>query len=257
MNTVNLVTASKFLDELDLPGFRDGFESAEVKPQVDFDALKSQAMVAGAEVISFVKGVSVERRQDIINCALLAQLAANKKVPDETDVLTWYNTYFEVLTNLGWVIQEKGFASFKEKAIGLEAHQAIQMVANILLGPAPTALAVVTSTLEAMKSMKKDNPWITIFDRESRKSTTAKFQIALAEEDASGQFLVYLMAFKLIDKATLTQVLFFKTQTDEITFEHASGKVTINEDILTGIREKVRLKLIGRTGDMVDAIDLG
>lgn len=256
MKTISLTTASDFLDQLNLPATSKGFEDL-VTPKIDFDELKNQAMLAGSEVISFVKGVSIARRQDILNCALLAQLAANHKVNDETDILNWYNTYFDVLTNVGWVIQDKGFSAYTEKANGLEAHEAILKVAAVLLGAAPAALAVVTATIEAMKSMDKDNPWIKIFDRESRKYTTAKFQIALVEEDISGQFLISLMAFKLVAKSNLTQVLFFKIKSGEVNFEQHAGKITINEDILNGIREKIRQKLIGRSEDMIDALDLG
>jgi hypothetical protein len=241
---------------LELPVPSGGFESVEPKLQADFDALKNQAMVVGSEVLSFVKGVSIERRQDIVNCALLAQLAANHKVNSETDIFSWYDTYFDVLTNLGWVIQDKGFSSYEEKANGLETHEAILKVAAVLMGAAPTALAVVISTIEAMKSMNKDNPWITIFDRETRKSTTAKFQIALVEEESSGQFMVSLMAFGLNAKSTLIQILFFKIRSAEVSLKHCSGKVTINEDVLTGTREKIRVKLIGHTSEMIDAIDL-
>lgn len=257
MSKVNVNTANKFLDNLKLPAItRGGFKAAEKKPQVDFDALKSQAMVVGSEVVSFVKGVSAERRQDIVNCALLAQLAADHKVNDRSKIFEWYDAYFDVLTNLGWVIQDKGFSSYEESADGLEAHEAILKVAAVLLGGTPTALAVVVSTIEAMKSMDAGNPWITIFDRESRSAETARFQIAIAEEDMSGQFIVSLMAFGLKADSTLTQILFFKIRSDKVTLKHRSGKVTINEEVLAGIREKIRVKLIGRTGGYIDSLDL-
>jgi hypothetical protein len=257
MSKVNFATANKFLDHLELPAaVRGGFKAVEEKSQGDFDALKNQAMVVGSEVVSFVKGVSAERRIDIINCALLAQLAADHKVKDRDKIFEWYDSYFTVLTNLGWVIQDKGFTSYEENVDGLEAHEAILKVATVLLGGAPTALAIVISTIEAMKSMDADNPWITIFDRESRSAKTARFQIALVEEDNSGQFMVSLMAFGLKADSTLTQILFFKIRSDKVTFKHCSGKVTINEMVLAGIREKIRVKLIGRTGGYIDSLDL-
>ena len=161
-----------------------------------------------------------------------------------------------MLSNLGWVIQDKGFTAYEEKADGLEAHEAILKVAALLLGAAPTALAVVTTTIEAMKSMNKDNPWITIFDQKSRAAETARFQIALAEEDEAGQFMVSMMAFGLKANSKLTQILFFKIHSDKVSLKYCSGKVTINEVVLAGVREKVRVKLIGRTGGYIDSLDL-
>lgn len=258
MPKISAASARHFLDDLELPAVaKGGYEGVDETPRIDFDALKNQAIVVGSDVVSFVKGVSAERRQDIINSALLAQLAANNKVKDRNNVFEWYSAYFDVLTNLGWVIQDKGFAEYQEQADGLEAHEAILKVATVLLGAAPTALAIVTSTIEAMKSMDKDNPWITIFDRESRSAETARFQIALAEEDEAGQFMVSLMAFGLKADSTLTQILFFKIRSDKVSLKHCSGKVTIDEDVLAGVRDKIRVKLIGRTGGYIDSLDLG
>ena len=258
MSHITLASARQFLDHLELPAWtREGFEGAGETAIIDFDALKNQAAVVGSEVVSFVKGVSAARRQDIVNCALLAQLAADHKVKDKNMIFEWYDAYFEVLSNLGWVIQDKGFTVYEEEADGLEAHEAILKVATLLLGAAPTVLAVVITTLEAMKSMDKDNPWITIFDRESRAAEAARFQIALAEEDEAGQFMVSMMAFGLKGTSKLTQILFFKIHSDKVTFKHCSGKVTINEEVLAGVREKVRVKLIGRTGGYIDSVDIG
>ena len=50
-------------------------------------------------------------------------------------------------------------------------------VAASLLGPAATTLAVVQATLDALKSMSADSPWITLFNRESQSAKTARFQV--------------------------------------------------------------------------------
>lgn len=65
-----------------------------------------------------------------------------------------------------------------------------------------------------------------------------------------------MMAFGLKADSTLTQVLFFKIRSATVSFKHCSGKVTIDEEVLNGIREKIRMKLIGRTVGYVDSIDL-
>jgi hypothetical protein len=213
-------------------------------------------MVVGSEVVSFVQGVSAERRQDIVNAALLAQLAATKKVQDRNDVFAWYHAYFDVLGNIGWVIQDTGFNSYEEQADGLEAHEAILKVAAVVLGPASTALALVTATVEAMKSMDADNPWITIFDRESRSAESARFQVALAEEAENGQFMVTTMAFGLRAESSITQILFFKIHKNKVSFKNCTGKATINEDVLTDVRETIKKKLSAHIAANIAAIDI-
>ena len=245
-------SAREFLNTVKLPSparTRGGVEG--VREIIDFNAQKNQAMVVASDIVSFVKGVSSERRQDIVNSSLLAQLVANKKVPDKKNIIEWYNAYFDVLENIGWVIQDRSFSSYTEEADGLEAHEAIIKVASVFLGAAPAALAVVISTLEALKSMDSSKPWMTIFDRESKQAKTGHFQIALAEQGDNDQFLVSLMAFSLKAESTLTQILFFKIRNDEVELEKCSGKVTINDKVLSSIRDLVSQKIAAHTSDYI------
>ena len=181
---------------------------------------KDQAAVVGSDIIAFVTGVTAERREAIINSALLAQLVANNEVKDRTRVYEWYDAYFRVLANIGWAIQQVSWAEYTEKEGGFQAHEAILKVAATLLGPATTALALVTTTVNALKEMDKDNPWITLFNRESQEAHTAHFQVSLAEQAPDGQFLVTTMAFGLQAKSSVTQVLFFKIKKGQATLKH-------------------------------------
>src|SRR5271166_5034980 len=108
-----------------------------------------------------------------------------------------YDQYFDVLSNIGWLIQDRQFAAYSESSEGFEAHQAIMDVAKTLLGPNVAALAVVQSALASLKSMSENSPWITLFNRESKAAQTARFQLSVAEQGQDGQFLVSLMAFGL------------------------------------------------------------
>ena len=255
MANIDVPSALAYVRKLDLPLARSMVGAAEDEV-IDFDTFKKQITVVGSEVVSFVEGISAQRRQDITNATLLAQLAANKKVTDREDILAWYDSYFDVLTNVGWVLQDRGFSEYTEKVDGLETHEAILKVAAVLLGGAPISLAVVSQTLGAMKSMDKDNPWITIFNRESRAAKAARFQISLTEQAENGQFMVTTMAFALNAKSKVTQVLFFKIHKTEATLKHCSGKVTINEEVLFGVRDVVKAKLVGRTRDFIVALDI-
>ena len=85
MKKITPKSAREFLSSVKLPPptrARGGVEG--VREIIDFNAQKNQAMIVASDIVSFVKGVSSERRQDIVNASLLAQLVANKKVPDKT-----------------------------------------------------------------------------------------------------------------------------------------------------------------------------
>jgi len=228
-----------------------------VSEPFDYDAAKQQAVVVGADVIAFVKGITPEQRNDIVNASLLAQLVAKKKVAEPqslTAVKAWYDEYFDVLSRIGFVIQDKGFAEYKESSDSFEAHEAILEVAATLLAGTPGALALVKTTLESLQKMSADSPWIMLFNRESQSANTARFQVALVNEDEQGRLLVALVAFGLEARASLTQVLFFKFHTNEVTLQHHSGKVTINAQLLAAVRQQIADKLVAYTSDYIKGL---
>ena len=177
MEHISAERALQFVNALSLPPRKVGVKAATKPIEYVFDSAKNQTMIVASDIVSFVQGITPERREDIVNCSLLAQLGANGKVSDLTRIKDWYNAYFDILTNIGWVIQDQGFAEYSETSAGFEAHKAILDIAATLLGPGATAVAVVKSALDALKSMVSDNnPWITLFDTESKWAKTARHQ---------------------------------------------------------------------------------
>jgi hypothetical protein len=257
-------TAHEFVKSVDLPAPPPSFgisKGVAKAPESAFDIAKDQATVVGSDVISFVKGVTPEQRTDIVNAALLAQLVANKKVMEPTtlpDVVGWYEEYFDVLSHIGFVIQDKGFAVYEEKSQDFEAHKAILELATALLAGTPGALVVLKKTLEALAKMAGDSPWITLYERESRSANTARFQASLVSQDENALFLVSLIAFGLEATSEVKQVLFFKFRKNEVKLQHHSGKVTINAPVLASVRDQITQRLIPFTTEYVEHLpDLG
>ena len=197
---------------------------------------KAQAAVVGSDLVSFATHVDPQWRQDLINCSLFAQLWAKAEVADPTRIFDWYDAYFGALQQLGWMVQDQGFAVYVETSQNFSAHEAILKVAASLLMPSAGSLALVTTTLDALASMERDSPFITLFSRESQQASAARFQISLAEQAPDGGVTVALMAFGLEAKTTLTQVLFFKSLASQATLRHCSGKVSINTPLLEALR---------------------
>lgn len=197
---------------------------------------KAQAAVVGSELVSFATNVAPQWRQDLINCSLFAQLWAKAEVADPTRIFDWYDAYFGALQQLGWMVQDQGFAVYVETSQNFSAHEAILKVAEGLLMPSMGSLTLVRTTLDALASMDESSPFITLFSRESQQASTARFQISLAEQSADGGLTVALMAFGLEAKTTLTQVLFFKSLASQATLRHCSGKVSINTPLLEALR---------------------
>jgi hypothetical protein len=84
--------ARKYINSLQLPerSIKRGAKSAGTI-EFNFEQAKNQAAVVGSDIVSFVKGVTPERREDIVNCSLLAQLGAKQQVSDPARIYDWYN----------------------------------------------------------------------------------------------------------------------------------------------------------------------
>ena len=256
---LDLDQARTFVSGLDLPAPRFGATGLALAPPVDFDAARDQAVVVGSEIVSFVQGITAEQRSDIVNCALLAQLRAKKVAPEPrslAEVRDWYREYFDVLGNIGFVTQQTNLQHYETSADGFEAHEAVLDVAATLLTGAPTALALVTSTVKALQKMDAGNPWITIFNRESRSANTAHFQVSTVDRDPNGELFVALTAFALEARQKITQVLFFKFRDNDVRIENHAGRASINATLLAGLRAQISQRLLAHSSDYLSRLDI-
>ena len=117
-----------------------GLESAEED--------KAEAYVNNKSLVSFVAEVSPQTRKDILNSSLLAQRVADHFFPEQQQLIDWYDKYIEVMTGVGWAVEQKEFANY-ESASGLfEMESAVIGVLTALAGQNYAAL--ISSTLNAL-----------------------------------------------------------------------------------------------------------
>ena len=112
----------------------------------------------GSGLFSFANGVDAEVPEAISNSALLAQLHANKQVKFEDDPQRWFSTYSEVLANVGWDIQDRGWSDFQAGGTDAEINEKIVDLLTVALGAGATALAVVISMFTALMGMNPSSP---------------------------------------------------------------------------------------------------
>ena len=254
--SLRVLEAAAFVESLDLPPApRVKRGSAESAQSDIFEETRNQVMVVGSDIVSFVAGLDPKLREAIVNCSLIAQLAANRRVQDRSDVRQWYETYFDTLTHLGWATQDRGFSEHHEAGEQFEANKALLSVAAVILGPGTTAFAIVESTLNSMESMS-DGPWMTIFRRESQAANAARFQVTVAEPRSDGGSKLSLMAFELNAMSTITQVLFFKFRSTAVTLRHASGQVAIDAKLLMEIHPQIAQRVLAYRRSFVEALPI-
>ncbi|MEP6832910.1 MAG: hypothetical protein ABJB74_05920 [Gemmatimonas sp.] len=238
--------AKKYVGGIDLTGTPRGMHVTSLDAGTTaapiFDQAKTQAQVIGSGLFSFAEGVTPSVRTAISDSALLAQLVANKKMNAEQDPLEWFKEYADVLVHLGWTLQDQGWTDYSTSGTGAEVHEKILEVATIALGAAPTALLVITASVNALKGMKPDSSWLTLFNRESQKAKIARFQIGLVSTDPAGEVFVQLLACLIRAEDNITQVLFFKFRNAHASFQANSSKVSINASSLVDLAPTIQSK---------------
>jgi len=249
-------TGIDYVRSLDLAGTPRGIRAMDAVTEAGevFSQAKTQAQIVGSAVFSFAQGVDAQTREAISDSALLAQLVANKRVSVAENPIGWYTEYTGVLQNLGWVLQEGGWNDYTAQGTAAEVHEKVIEVLGVVLAAGATALAIVTSALNALKAMKDDSPWITLFARETQKAKIARFQIGVAEKDAQGGVMVTMLGCLIEAENSVTQVLFFKFKNANARFQANNAKVSMNVPALLELSPAIRTKVRAYQADYLSSI---
>lgn len=221
-----------------------------------FNTTREQAAVVGSELFTFAEGVTAEGRQAVMTSALLAQLAAKKQFPDLGNFEEWSRVYFEVLSNTGWALETADTQVYTERSSDFDAHTAILDIAAVALA-GTTGVALVGATLKAMQKLATtDDPWIKVFKAESHSAHMARFQIGFVDKASDGPLKLKIMSFSLDAALDIVQVLFFRSEMNEVTFRHASAEFAGDLEIVRSTNEAVRARLAGRANRYIGEIDI-
>ena len=226
--------AIEFLETLQLPPKPElTVLEAERLPALPptYDTGIDQTVTIGSQLAGFAENISAELRPQISNSFLMAQLAANKHVDvSEGKSKAWYQKYIQVLSNIGWLIEGDASSVREIKGTALNVHKEIIPVLVAALGPAAAAASTVLSILNGLAEMDKDNPWITLFERESQRVSANQFQISYASVE-NGEPRITLVCFELNASHSVTQVLFFKFKNSHANLKHFEMKMSINKNV--------------------------
>ena len=215
---------------------------------------KVQAFMTDKSIVSFISKVNHSARADILNSLLLAQLAANKQVPDPDDVLTWYSAYIGVLSRLGgWVVEAKGASAHKLDGTLVEVQAAIINLLTKAFGQ--DYLGIIKDTLEAIGKLASGDGKIKAFDHNTRGNKQGIFQMGMADE-TNGAVSLKLGSFMIKTSDSTTTILFIKFNKDSTLVDYATHQATFSSGNYDAIRAKVAAKLGLKASQYVDEIEL-
>jgi len=236
----NPITFIAAAGDLSLPD--DELESTAIPgaEPLDLDKLP-QGVVSGTTLIDFSNVASAPVRAGVSLAMLFASRLATKATPASADEDQWLAAYTSNLSALGFALSGSGIVSSRFKKTGLKVHEAIIPFLTMAFGGAAVG-PIILAGLKNLKDMDKGSPWITLFDRESRRFNLTEMHFAAVSSDATETHIRYAIA-RLSVASDTTQILFFKITDATASFESSTTTMTANNSLLAVMEPDLRLKL--------------
>jgi hypothetical protein len=209
-------------------------------PALDLDKLPA-GVVSGNTLIDFSATASVEVRSGVSMAFLFASRAADAAPNPTQDEDIRFAAYMSNLRRLGFGVSQTAMAVSRFKKDGLFVHKAIIPFLTIALGGAGVG-PVILAALDNLSKVNEGDPWITLFDRQTRKFSAREMQFAAVSSDPV-QTVVRHVAARLTVIDQQTNVLFFKLTKAQAEFESATTSLSANNNLLAIIEPKLREKM--------------
>ena len=217
------------------------------------DRNKPSGFVDSGSLVSFVAGVDQQKQADVLNSTLLAQLAANKKYDREKDTVNWYGFYRNVLENVGWVVQEFQFEKYNVSGVSATTDKIIvEVLTAIVTG---NDLAVVTTTLNAVKGLSNNDNRLVLFDHASHSDSNGNFQISLCSE-SGGVVVMKIGAFYFSTSQNVDRVLWFDFSSSQSTIYKGAQAMNLNDDVYSQVRSTIVTKLGDNAKNFIADLDI-
>lgn len=205
--------------------------------------------VNDGSLISFVTGLSIEDKSDVLNSVLLAQRAANKKHDRYSQPEDWYKNYHEILTTIGWVGGQDSFQKYTADGTTVKVDDVVlQILGTLAIGGA--AITAITQALNALQGLSAHDKQFTLWEQSSHSLTTGNFQIAACEKSGDG-LVLNLGTFYFSATQTATRFLFFDYSSTAITLFTGGQTMVLNKDVYAQIRKDVMTKLARLASEFV------
>ncbi len=217
---------------------------------IDIDKLP-EGIIAGSNLIQLPAGTSPALKSSVALSLLAAQRVASND-PVVTSPAQWLARHNLVLSNLNWRIESGGAVTHQFNSLNTAVHKAIIPFLTAALGGAVAASLIVTA-LDQLQSMDKDAPWITLFERQSRRFDVSEYQFTVASV-VGDKVELKLAAARLDASYGMTQVLFFKLKKQEATFEQANQTLVTEMSLLEDLNGDLRAKLMGLTKSYIRSL---
>lgn len=215
---------------------------------------QQRAYVDMGSLVGFVKGVTTQHKQDVLDSMLLAQAHATKHFDRENDTRNWYNSYRSVLEKVGWVINNFNFSRFSTRGSSFTMDEAVLDIIEAVASGDEYAIA--DEIMKGMRALKGSDGRIALFDQSSHDGRAGSFQVTPASEDGTGNVTMVAGAFYFTTRSQVTNLLWFHFSDNETELWHYTQRITLNDQVYRAVRQEIRAKVRDLARRTVREIDI-
>jgi hypothetical protein len=191
--------------------------------------------------VSFVAGVSPGNKQDCLNSTLLASLAASAQYDRETQTVLWYDSYRNVLEQVGWDMQAFSFSEYTTSGSSFTMSEAVlQILAAVLTAD---ELEIATATLGALQSLSQGDGRLTLFNHNAASDSNGNFQINIVSQSPNGAISMTIGAFYFSAAESTTNFLWATYSTSNSSMYTGTQTVTLDLQVYAQVRAAIIAKL--------------
>jgi hypothetical protein len=214
--------------------------SLETLPTLNLDKLPD-GLVSANTLIDFSATPKVEIRAGVSMALLFASRSADSAMKAGDDEDDWLAAYTSNLRRLGFGVSQSGVVLSRFKKRGMSVHKAIIPFLTVALGGAGVG-PVILAALSNLQEVEPGKPWITLYDRESRKFTAREMHFAAVSSDDMQTSIRHVTA-RLSVAQDEVNVLFFRITDASAEFESATTTMTANNSLLAALEPRLRARM--------------
>lgn len=246
---MHIMNSIDFIENAEI-GQLEGVEAPVSAEPLNLDKLPD-GVVSGTTLIDFSAVPNVTVRAGISLSMLFASRVATAAVKPGDDADDWLAAYTSNLGKLGFAISGSTTVHSKFKKTGISVHKAIIPFLTIAFGGGAIG-PIILAGLKNLQDMDANSPWITLFDRETRRFDVQELHFAAVSANDTDTSIRYVIA-RLNFASDETTILFFKLKKVNADFESATTTMQANNSLIAVNEPKLR----DRLGTTIDSFITG
>lgn len=239
-----------FIESLVLPDL--GRPLLRQPPPNPASSSDESAFVAGNSIVSFVSGLSLQNREDVLNSTLLMQMAADKRFDKTRQSKLWFKFYTEGLGKLGWTVSNSALQEYKPVQQSFTVDQIVLEILETVAGASGFAPILQRS----FDSLRDKPEALQVFKENSSSGSISTFQIMPCSQTEEGDVAMLLNCMQMVKQINSREILFFTFKDSDVKIYRSAQMAVFNTKIYSHAREAVIEKLSNNANNFITRLEV-